>query len=233
MGRSEIRQITRISAHNAQLWAQMRPDEIPSTIPMTRELEILAREAQTVLDVGCGSGQLTRAMYEIGPRQVLGVDINSAATLVAGSTSQGFAGLEFKVLDACASCLGTPFGLICLNAVIGCVIEETARVELLRHVKSSLDKDGVVYVADFLQTWSDNQYRERYQEGSRLLGDEGTFAVKSDCGTILYYAHHLTEREFADLCQQAGLRIRTFQYREFPTRSRHLIHGFTATLRLE
>lgn len=72
------------------------------------------RPGERVLDVGCGSGELTRAIADRGAR-VVGVD---ASPDMIAAARQGFPDLEFAVADARTMRFDAPFDAVFSNAAL-------------------------------------------------------------------------------------------------------------------
>jgi trans-aconitate methyltransferase len=78
-------------------------------------IDLLAPKAgEYILDVGCGSGQLTVKIHEIS-RKVVGID--SSAEMIADAQSK-YPGVEFKVADAANFSFDQPFDAIFSNAAL-------------------------------------------------------------------------------------------------------------------
>jgi ribosomal protein L11 methyltransferase len=60
----------------------------PTTVLSLGAAELLVRDGDTVLDVGCGSGVLAIAALRLGARQAVGIDINPASVEVSRANAR-------------------------------------------------------------------------------------------------------------------------------------------------
>src|SRR5436853_4279983 len=76
-------------------------------------IEILApKPGERILDVGCGTGQLTREIAERGA-EVLGVDVSPE---MIGQAWQNYPGLRFALQDAASMTFNGEFDAVFSNA---------------------------------------------------------------------------------------------------------------------
>jgi 2-polyprenyl-3-methyl-5-hydroxy-6-metoxy-1,4-benzoquinol methylase len=107
-----------------------------------------------LLDVGCGSGRLSRRLFEQG-FSVLGVDINPDAIHTAQhhAASVDAAGrrLLFEVADfaenASPQLHGGPFDVVVCQLVISIIGDVRHRANLLRHVRENLRPSGRLFLS--------------------------------------------------------------------------------------
>jgi 2-polyprenyl-3-methyl-5-hydroxy-6-metoxy-1,4-benzoquinol methylase len=83
--------------------------------------------AASVLDVGCGDGNLSRWLFESGNPRYMGVDVSRVAILEARARSSSMA--RFEVADAASFNPGEQFDVIVLNEVLYYMTEPEAVVE--------------------------------------------------------------------------------------------------------
>ncbi|MDO1446323.1 methyltransferase domain-containing protein [Rhodocytophaga aerolata] len=99
------------------------------------------KEGERILDVGCGSGQLTAKISELGAT-VIGID--SSREMIADA-KQKYTHIEFLVMDAVDFHFNEPFDAILSNAVLHWVLEKE---EAIKSMYRSL-KAGGRLVAEF------------------------------------------------------------------------------------
>jgi trans-aconitate 2-methyltransferase len=88
------------------------------------------REGMRVIDLGCGAGDLTRAMHErLGATETLGID-SSDAMLAKAATSAG-AGLRFEKGDIATFDADATFDLVFSNAAIHWIDDHPRLLERL------------------------------------------------------------------------------------------------------
>lgn len=95
--------------------------------------------SKTFLDIGCGTGQLTRALHERGYTG-LGIDLSHEAVAIAKSKTNDITYKTFDIEKEDASTLGGPYGLITCKHVYA-FIED--RNTFLEKVSKLLESDGV------------------------------------------------------------------------------------------
>lgn len=97
------------------------------------------KASKTFLDIGCGTGHLTRMMHDRG-YVGLGVDLSAEAVEIAKSRSTEVDYREFDVDTDEFSTLGGPFGLIICKHVYAFVGDKD---RFLEHVRQLLESDGL------------------------------------------------------------------------------------------
>ena len=99
--------------------------EHPTTKLCIKALERLfhTKKAETVLDVGCGSGVLSMISATLGAEYVIGVDIDNAITLEANSNIEknGFSS-QIKVVLGSIEDVPGKFDLVVANILIDSII---------------------------------------------------------------------------------------------------------------
>src|SRR2546428_5581888 len=85
-----------------------------------RRLAALLRPGLSVLDVGCGTGAITRGIAEAVGREgrAVGVDVNAAMIEKARAAHGGVPGLSFEVADAGALPFDTAFDIVTAARVL-------------------------------------------------------------------------------------------------------------------
>lgn len=92
---------------------------------------------ERILDLGCGTGELTAQLEEIGAA-VVGADASAA---MVAKARQSFPGVDFRVMDARALWFDEPFDAVFTNATLHW-IAEVDQPNVLRHVFNVLKPGG-------------------------------------------------------------------------------------------
>jgi ribosomal protein L11 methyltransferase len=120
----------------------------PTTVLSLRAVEVLVRDGDAVLDVGCGSGVLAIAALMLGASRAIGIDINPASVEVtrANAEANGVSNqLEVSNASLAASPTAT-FDLIVAN------ILAPALIELSNDLKRCLKPGGHLVISGILAT---------------------------------------------------------------------------------
>jgi trans-aconitate methyltransferase len=112
--------------------------------------------AERILDLGCGTGRLTKAIAETGA-ETLGID--SSANMIATARSQ-YPGIFFEQADAADFSFPSPFDAIFSNAVLHWILDAESVVRCIsrslrtggRFVAEFGGKGNVAGIADALRT---------------------------------------------------------------------------------
>ena len=200
-------------------WRRFDAAAIPSK-DSTPNLDSFLHEVKTeaagrplmLLDVGCGSGRLSRRLFEQG-FSVLGVDINAgalhAAEHNAASADTVDRSLRFAVADfaedASPQLDGGPFDVVVCQLVISIIGEVRHRANLLRHARENLRPDGRLFLsASGVSDTINAGYARLYAEDLPLTGERHTYLSRNDRGKVLYLTHHFTVDELTSLLEAAG-----------------------------
>ena len=199
-------------------WRRFDAEAIPSkesTPQLDAFLTAVADEAGgsplALLDVGCGSGRLSRRIYERG-FSVLGVDINVEAIEAArtrfaaidAGRSLTFAAADFAAYDS-PSLDGGPFDVVVCQLVISIIGTSHQRANLLRHVRDAMRPGGRLFLsASGVSDTINPGYARLYAEDLPLTGERHTYLSRDARGEVLYMTHHFTDRELHDLLASAA-----------------------------
>ena len=161
-------------------------------------LELLApRPRERILDVGCGTGQLTAEIAKQGA-QVVGLD-NSANMI--GQARQNYPGLSFVLGDAAGFRFEEPFDAVFSNAALHWVKEAAAAAETIARAL----KPGGRFVAEF---GGSGNTRAILSALRVVLG------AASDALSPWYYP---SIGEYASLLERHGLQVRHAELFDRPT----------------
>ena len=165
-----------------------------------------------LLDAGCGTGRLSRQLYDRG-FSVLGVDVNADAVRIARklAVSADAAGrrLRFEEADVAADdpprLDGGPFHVVVCQLVISIIGTIRQRANLLRHVHDVLRPSGHLFLsASGVSDTINAGYARLYAEDLHLTGERHTYLSRDAGGEVLYATHHFAADELASLLEAAG-----------------------------
>lgn len=160
-------QIIKSWKKNVDPWVQaIRDDEIQSRVLVTNKAivdAVLALSPNTVLDVGCGEGWLTRALAQSGI-DVLGVDVVPELIEVARKTGDGrFQAMAYEQMSA-QSLNQTFDAVVCNFSLLG---DESVE-HLFSQVDSLLNEGGrlVVQTIHPVAGCGDGTYQDGWRAGA-------------------------------------------------------------------
>ena len=165
-----------------------------------------------LLDVGCGSGHLSRRIRDSG-FAVLGVDINPdairAAQRLAVPADAAGGTLRFAVADFAAdvspSLDGGPFDVVICQLVISIIGTPHQRANLLRHGRDAMRPGGRLFLsASGVSDTINPGYARLYADDLPLTGERYTYLSRDASGNVLYTTHHFTHGELHHLLEAAG-----------------------------
>jgi SAM-dependent methyltransferase len=151
-------------------------DTVHFTIPLKEELvrRYIPSNAR-ILDYGCGYGRTLQQLWEIGYRNLLGVDF-SAGMITRGRSL--YPHLELHLGNAGGLPRDSPpFDLILLFAVLTCIPDDRDQQMLITNLDRLLRPGGMLYVSDFLLA-DDPRNRERYEKFHEKYGTYGVFELE-------------------------------------------------------
>jgi SAM-dependent methyltransferase len=208
-------------------WETMAPGEIPGTLALPSHARSLLKNAESLLEFGCGpeGGAAELALAEKGLYR--GLDVNAPSIAAASRKFAGEPRAEFLCRDAC---LPPPdarkFAVILAKAFFTCLDRSAQHLAALRTARASAAKGTLLIVMDFLQDWNHPLYRVRYEEGARLGLEKGSFQAPPLPNSPGYVAHHFTREELENLARESGWKISHFETLPVRTRSGNRATGF-------
>jgi len=180
---------------------------------------------ETLLDLGCGNGELARTLARDGHRGAyLGLDFSLPLLKDAESVPEGFSA-EFREVDLTQlSVIGNQpapvrglsvtghRSLITAFAVLHHIPGQGLRLDILKTVHELLADDGR-FIHSNWQFLNSPRLRQRLREWGEVGlteadVDPGDYLLDwRSGGTGLRYAHHFSEGELAELARSSGFRV--------------------------
>lgn len=176
-------------------------------------------QASSILDLGCGNGELAR---QLGKNQFSGkyVGLDFSPGLLAESRQELPAGLEAQFFQADLSQEGWAssldegsFEAVLALAVLHHLPGGTLRRSVLSQVRRLLTPRGVFLISNW-QFLDSERLRKRIQPWARIglqeaEVDPGDYLLDWRSGGMgLRYAHHFSEAELSELAADTGFSIR-------------------------
>ena len=187
--------------------------------PGVRRVLARLKGDESILDLGCGNGELARELATRGQRGAyLGVDFSLPLLRDAASLPEGFAArflqADLTKLSAVSDELLAISGwdVITAFAVLHHIPSVELRLDLLRAVHGLLKEDGI-FVHSNWQFLNSEKLKTRIQpwEAASLSGSEvetGDYLLDwRSGGKGLRYVHHFTENELEALARFSGFRV--------------------------
>lgn len=186
--------------------------------PGVRNLFPHLLEAERMLDLGCGNGELARALAQAGYRgEYVGLDFSPPLLRDAEAQPEGFratfhqADLTFPE-NWSSLFLSHHFSLVTCFATLHHIPSLTLRLRLLQTIHALLAPNGVFLLSNW-QFLNSERLKARIQpwekaglDASAL--DEGDYLLDwRSGGEGLRYAHHFSPGELEALAAKSGFRV--------------------------
>lgn len=170
-----------------------------------------------VLEVGCGTGELSAWLHERG-HVVTGVDVNSDAIAaaarrcpqgsfaVADTTHEAFPG-QVAQISSLPDGDGVDglFDFAVLQLLLSILGGIDARTAVLANVLAVLKPGGRLYLACSGESGAVNaKYAELYAQDREATGERNTYFSRDSAGQYLYTTHHFEVEELQDLLHATG-----------------------------
>lgn len=174
---------------------------------------------ETILDLGCGNGELARTLAREGHRGAyLGLDFSLPLLKDAESIPDGFSA-EFREVDLTQLSVDSDqlsvtdyWSLIIAFAVLHHIPGQSLRFDILKTIHKLLAEDGRFILSNW-QFLNSPRLRQRVRDWSEAGltetdVDEGDYLLDwRSGGTGLRYVHHFSEEELAGLAESNGFRV--------------------------
>jgi len=182
---------------------------------VTHILETLTGD-ESILDLGCGNGELARALARNGHHgPYLGLDFSVPLLADARSLPEGFSArfLETDLTsDWTLKVEGLTFNVITCFATLHHIPLPELRSQFLQNVRKLLAPNGKFILSNW-QFLNSAKLRARIQPWERI----GLISADVDAGDYLLdwrrggeglrYAHQFSEEELADLARESGFEV--------------------------
>ena len=174
---------------------------------------------ETILDLGCGNGELARSLARDGHRGAyLGLDFSlpllADAETVPEGLSAEFREVDLTQLSAISDRLSTTSGwsLITAFAVLHHIPSHSLRLNMLKTIHELLAEDGR-FIHSNWQFLNSSRLRSRvrnWNEAGLAEADVDQDDYLLDWrsgGNGLRYVHHFSETQLAELAESSGFKI--------------------------
>jgi SAM-dependent methyltransferase len=197
--------------------------------PGVRHVLEKLRGDESILDLGCGNGELGRELAKRGHRGTYrGVDFSLPLLREAEAQPEGFSArfleLDLTRLSAFSNQLSEPGGwsLISAFAVLHHIPSEEIRLDILRTVHDLLARDGKFTMSNWQFLKSEKlKARIKPWEVASIQGsavDAGDYLLDwRSGGEGLRYVHYFSESELSGLAHEAGFTIQDSFYSDGET----------------
>ncbi len=197
--------------------------------PGVRRVLNMLHGDESILDLGCGNGELARELAKRGQRgSYLGVDFSLPLLRDAEAQPEGFP-VKFKEVDltqlsvnSIQSAVTDHWSLITAFAVLHHIPSTEIRLDILRTVHNLLAKHGKFILSNWQFLNSEKlKMRIKPWEDAAIQASEvdaGDYLLDwRSGGEGLRYVHHFSESELSMLAHQAGFTIRETFYSDGET----------------
>ena len=181
-----------------------------------RVLETLKGD-ESILDLGCGNGELARELAKRGHRgDYLGVDFSLPLLQEAESQPESFSTKFMEVdltrLSVTSDQLSDGWSLVTAFAVLHHIPSNELRLKILKEVRKLISSNGKFMHSNW-QFLNSEKLKARIQPWesatiSQSEVDTGDYLLDwRDRGVGLRYVHHFDKNELETLAQASGFRI--------------------------
>jgi ubiquinone/menaquinone biosynthesis C-methylase UbiE len=215
----------------AQVWAQMAPADVPSSLVLATDQLADFAETTCVADFGCGTGAQLRLLREVtGAPRLLGIDINNSALREGGRRGLGrteWVQADVTALPLTENALDGGLAVAFLTTLVDRGEQEAAMREMHRVLRPG----SLLRILDLSRNDDLPLYRDRYHRGREQGHLDGTFEVVDSRGQVTYLAHHYSAAELELLVKDAGFEVASVSQPRVTTRSGNSVRGLLVSAR--
>jgi len=195
---------------------------------------------ETILDLGCGNGELARELAKRGHRgSYLGVDFSLPLLQHANSQPEGFSATflqaDLTTLDILSILDDLPFDFIFAFAVLHHIPSLSLRLNIIKKIFQWLKPEGS-FIHSTWQFLNSKKLKARIQPWDAVLASEsevdtGDYLLDwRSGGKGLRYVHHFDEDELSEIAKEAGFRIADVFYSDGESNNLGLYQVWKKTL---
>jgi ubiquinone/menaquinone biosynthesis C-methylase UbiE len=211
-------------------WQQYQGDKIPASLTLFPIIFKFLKPNYRVLDIGCGFGKTCFDLFERGYGNLSGIDLSKNGIDFAREKLSGLgmkdSSSRFIVADAQKIPFGdSQFDFIITQAFWTSIMPQERKI-IMHEIQRLLKKGGYYYLAQFGQTWEDQLYRKRYEDGRKKGYENGSFdSIDKETGRLNYVAHHYTKEELEKMLKLVGLNVVHYSKEVFTTQGGNKTNG--------
>lgn len=142
----------------------IRYERVSSVLKKVLKSQITNFKNLHVLEIGTGTGMITKTLKELGIVNYVGVDITD---VLFDDLQQTYSGYKFKKIDITKSLIDEKFDLIVIIDVIEHIVEDGKLGIAMYNLKCSLGKNGFIAIAPVV----DNGYKAQFYERHWTIAD--------------------------------------------------------------
>ena len=160
----------------------------------------------SIVDIGCGCGYLTNAIYQTGRNKIIGVDISSASITYA---KEKYPHIQFRCEDICGLKEIHEFDLCLAVMVLNNMPNIYAFFEGVRNLLT--DEGSLILVIPHPCFWPGQHLKNNEFDYSKEREYEFTFATqgRKDYSSTVFYFHRMLETYFRCI-EQNGFFMKDF-----------------------
>ncbi|MFA5829415.1 MAG: class I SAM-dependent methyltransferase [Candidatus Gracilibacteria bacterium] len=189
-------------------------------LPDARILSLAPPESSSVLDIGCGYGRVLKHMYEMGYRDLTGIDVSDGLILRA---KQLCPDAVYRIQDIESIQLEQKYDLILIMGVIEYILSDENQKEFFGKVSRALRPNGHVLLETFVL---DPTNICQYMAGLLKTGHLGRFTNNSKGFECHHQSYAVVDRLVSEFFEVI---IRTRQ--KFLTWTGYECNGYSLILR--
>ena len=217
-----------IKQNSVEDWKKFKGVKIPSSLELEPVIFDYLKKDLKIIDIGCGFGKTVFELYQKGYKNIYGIDVNDNGIKTAKNASKILTPKPiFSVENAISlSFSGEEFDFAISQAFWTTIISKSERIKIIKEIGRIVKKGGLIYIADFGQTWNQPHYNQVYKNGIEKKYEIGTFEVFDKVtGKFKYLAHHYTKEDFEELLKEGSFKDIIYKQTIFTTQSGNKING--------